>query len=134
MRARGTTPVATESRRSRGATTTSLGSPEPTAGLRSRGGYHSFLVAERRRDKGPVDGTAVLSTAALPSLFTILPPRDSADRGGHQRRPRRASPRPHAAEVIKHFAVAVRLKIPAAEPQEVIFAYPTYGSDIGFML
>jgi glutathione reductase (NADPH) len=41
---------------------------------------------------------------------------------------------PHAAEVINLFAVAIRLKIPATELQQVIFAYPTYGSDIRFML
>jgi pyruvate/2-oxoglutarate dehydrogenase complex dihydrolipoamide dehydrogenase (E3) component len=35
--------------------------------------------------------------------------------------------------VINLFAVAVRLKIPATELQQVIFAYPTYGSDIRFM-
>jgi glutathione reductase (NADPH) len=41
---------------------------------------------------------------------------------------------PHAAEAINLFAVAIRLKIPATELQQVIFAYPTYGSDIRFML
>jgi glutathione reductase (NADPH) len=41
---------------------------------------------------------------------------------------------PHAAEVINLFAVAIRLRIPAADLQQVIFAYPTNGSDIRFML
>ena len=41
---------------------------------------------------------------------------------------------PHAAEVINLFAVAIRLKIAAAELKQVPFAYPTYGSDIRFML
>jgi len=41
---------------------------------------------------------------------------------------------PHAAEVINLFAVAIRLRIPADDLQQVIFAYPTNGSDICFML
>ena len=41
---------------------------------------------------------------------------------------------PHAAEVINLFAVAIRLRIPADELKQVIFAYPTNGSDIRFML
>jgi glutathione reductase (NADPH) len=41
---------------------------------------------------------------------------------------------PHAAEVINLFAVAIRLKIAAADLKQVPFAYPTYGSDIRFML
>ncbi len=41
---------------------------------------------------------------------------------------------PHAAEVINLFAVAIRLRIPADDLQQVIFAYPTNGSDIRFML
>jgi glutathione reductase (NADPH) len=41
---------------------------------------------------------------------------------------------PHAAEVINLFAVAIRRRIPAGELQETIFAYPTSGSDIRFML
>jgi glutathione reductase (NADPH) len=41
---------------------------------------------------------------------------------------------PNAAEVINVFAAAVRLRIPAAELKEVLFAYPTSGSDIRFML
>ena len=41
---------------------------------------------------------------------------------------------PHAAEVINLFAVAFRLRIPADDLQQVIFAYPTNGSDIRFML
>jgi glutathione reductase (NADPH) len=41
---------------------------------------------------------------------------------------------PHAAEVINLFAVAIRLRIPAADLQQVIFAYPTNGSDVRFML
>jgi glutathione reductase (NADPH) len=41
---------------------------------------------------------------------------------------------PHAEEVINLFAVAIRLRIPAPALQQVIFAYPTSGSDIRFML
>ena len=41
---------------------------------------------------------------------------------------------PHAAEVINLFAVAIRLRIPADDLRQVIFAYPTNGSDIRFML
>jgi glutathione reductase (NADPH) len=41
---------------------------------------------------------------------------------------------PHAAEVINLFAVAIRLRIPADELRQTIFAYPTNGSDIRFML
>ena len=41
---------------------------------------------------------------------------------------------PHAEEVINLFAVAIRLRIPARELKEVLFAYPTSGSDIRFML
>jgi len=41
---------------------------------------------------------------------------------------------PNAAEVINLFAVAIRQRIPADELKQVIFAYPTSGSDIRFML
>jgi glutathione reductase (NADPH) len=41
---------------------------------------------------------------------------------------------PHAAEVINLFAVAIRRRIPADELRDVLFAYPTSGSDIRFML
>jgi glutathione reductase (NADPH) len=41
---------------------------------------------------------------------------------------------PRADEVINLFAVAVRLRIPARELPQVLFAYPTYGSDVRFML
>ena len=41
---------------------------------------------------------------------------------------------PHADEVINLFAVAIRLRIPAPEVQQVLFAYPTTGSDVRFML
>jgi len=41
---------------------------------------------------------------------------------------------PHAAEVINLFAIAIRLRIPADDLRQVIFAYPTNGSDIRFML
>jgi glutathione reductase (NADPH) len=41
---------------------------------------------------------------------------------------------PHADEVINLFAIAVRLRIPASELKQVPFAYPTYGSDIRFMV
>jgi glutathione reductase (NADPH) len=41
---------------------------------------------------------------------------------------------PRADEVINLFAAAIRLRIPADELRQVIFAYPTYGSDVRFML
>jgi glutathione reductase (NADPH) len=41
---------------------------------------------------------------------------------------------PHADEVINLFSAAIRLRIPAPELQQVIFAYPTNGSDVRFML
>jgi glutathione reductase (NADPH) len=40
---------------------------------------------------------------------------------------------PHADEVINLFALAIRLRIPATELKQVLFAYPTTGSDIRFM-
>jgi glutathione reductase (NADPH) len=41
---------------------------------------------------------------------------------------------PNAAEVINLFAVAIRARIPADDLKDVIFAYPTSGSDIRFMM
>ena len=41
---------------------------------------------------------------------------------------------PNAAETINLFAMAIRLQIPAADLKQVPFAYPTYGSDIRFMV
>lgn len=41
---------------------------------------------------------------------------------------------PHADETINLFAVAIRLGIPVSELRHVPFAYPTYGSDVRFML
>ena len=41
---------------------------------------------------------------------------------------------PNAAEVINLFAVAIRHRIPADELKQVLFAYPTDGSDVRFML
>lgn len=41
---------------------------------------------------------------------------------------------PNAAETINLFAIAIRLKIPASDLKQVPFAYPTYGSDIRFMV
>ena len=41
---------------------------------------------------------------------------------------------PNAAEVINLFAIAIRLRLPADDLKQVLFAYPTYGSDIRFML
>jgi glutathione reductase (NADPH) len=41
---------------------------------------------------------------------------------------------PNAAEVINLFALAIRLRIPADDLKQVIFAYPTSGSDTRFML
>jgi len=41
---------------------------------------------------------------------------------------------PHADEVINLFAVAIRLGLRADALKETLYAYPTYGSDIRFML
>ena len=41
---------------------------------------------------------------------------------------------PRADEVINLFAAAIRLHIPADELRQVIYAYPTNGSDVRFML
>jgi len=41
---------------------------------------------------------------------------------------------PNAAEVINLFAIAIRLGISADDLKQVLFAYPTNGSDIRFML
>jgi glutathione reductase (NADPH) len=41
---------------------------------------------------------------------------------------------PHADETINLFAAAIRLGIPAGELAQVLFAYPTFGSDIRFMV
>ena len=41
---------------------------------------------------------------------------------------------PNAAEVINLFAIAIRLRIPADDLKQVLFAYPTNGSDIRFMV
>jgi glutathione reductase (NADPH) len=41
---------------------------------------------------------------------------------------------PNAAETINLFAIAIRLKISATDLKQVPFAYPTYGSDIRFMV
>ena len=41
---------------------------------------------------------------------------------------------PNADETINVFAVAIRVGIPASDLRQALFAYPTYGSDIRFML
>ena len=41
---------------------------------------------------------------------------------------------PHADETINLFALAIRQGIPASELRQVIFAYPTFGSDVRYML
>ncbi len=41
---------------------------------------------------------------------------------------------PHVDEVINLFALAVRLRIPASEVKQALYAYPTHGSDIRFMV
>jgi glutathione reductase (NADPH) len=41
---------------------------------------------------------------------------------------------PRADETINLFATAIRLGIPAGELREVIFAYPTFGCDVRFMV
>jgi glutathione reductase (NADPH) len=41
---------------------------------------------------------------------------------------------PHAEDVINLFALAIRLRIPARELKDVLYAYPTSSSDIRFMV
>ena len=41
---------------------------------------------------------------------------------------------PHADEVINLFALAMRARLPASGLKEAIFAYPTSGSDVSYML
>jgi len=41
---------------------------------------------------------------------------------------------PHADEVINLFALAMRVRLPASGLKEAIFAYPTSGSDVSYML
>ena len=41
---------------------------------------------------------------------------------------------PHADEVINLFAVAIRLGLRADDLKETLFSYPTFGSDVRFML
>jgi glutathione reductase (NADPH) len=41
---------------------------------------------------------------------------------------------PHADEVINLFALAVRLRIPAEELRQALYAYPTHVSDVRFMV
>jgi len=41
---------------------------------------------------------------------------------------------PHADEVINLFALAVRWRIPAEELRQALYAYPTHGSDVRFMV
>ena len=41
---------------------------------------------------------------------------------------------PHADEVINLFALAIRGRIPAEDLRQVPYAYPTYGSDVRFMV
>jgi glutathione reductase (NADPH) len=40
----------------------------------------------------------------------------------------------HADEVINLFALAMRVRLPTSSLKEAIFAYPTSGSDVGYML
>jgi glutathione reductase (NADPH) len=41
---------------------------------------------------------------------------------------------PHADEVINLFSLAMRARVPVSELQQVLYAYPTYGSDVRFMV
>ncbi len=41
---------------------------------------------------------------------------------------------PHADDLINLFTLAIRAGMPAAELHEVLFAYPTHGSDVRYML
>lgn len=41
---------------------------------------------------------------------------------------------PHAEEVINLFALAIKYGIKAPDLAEMMYAYPTHGSDISYML
>jgi glutathione reductase (NADPH) len=41
---------------------------------------------------------------------------------------------PHAEEVINLFAIAIQFELKAKDLAEMMFAYPTHASDIGYML
>lgn len=41
---------------------------------------------------------------------------------------------PQAEETINLFALAIRLRLPAAELKDMVFAYPTHTSDVSYML
>jgi glutathione reductase (NADPH) len=41
---------------------------------------------------------------------------------------------PGAEELINIFALAIRYRLPVSQLRDIVFAYPTYSSDIGSML
>jgi glutathione reductase (NADPH) len=41
---------------------------------------------------------------------------------------------PHAEEVINLFALAIRSGLPAADVKHLLYAYPTGGSDVPYMI
>jgi glutathione reductase (NADPH) len=41
---------------------------------------------------------------------------------------------PHAEEVINLFALAIRSGVPAADLKHLLYAYPTSGSDVPYMI
>jgi glutathione reductase (NADPH) len=41
---------------------------------------------------------------------------------------------PHAEEVINLFALAIRMGLQASDLKQMVYAYPTSASDVGYML
>lgn len=41
---------------------------------------------------------------------------------------------PHALEVINLFALAIRSRVPASDLKHQLYAYPTSGSDVPYLL
>lgn len=41
---------------------------------------------------------------------------------------------PHAEETINLFAMAMRMRMPASELKQMLFAYPTHASDVASMM
>ena len=41
---------------------------------------------------------------------------------------------PHAEEVINLFALAIRSGVPATDLKHLLYAYPTSGSDVPYMI
>ena len=85
--------------------------------------------------------TALKSAAAVALALLVSSPLAAAAASGrevHRARPGSAhadsTVKPNPATRTPKKAPAIRLRIPADELKQVIFAYPTSGSDIRFML